>query len=173
MDIMFTLKPQDVVVLLKILGMNQEPSYSSLAYELSMSPSEVHAAVKRAAAAGLIDLKHKQVRRQALLEFLIHGVKYAYPAIMGPITRGLPTAHAAAPLIKKMAASDSLPPVWPCPDGETRGYELPPLYSSVPKAVRNDQSLYELLALVDAIRAGRARERKLAETELTRRIKIA
>jgi hypothetical protein len=47
------------------------------------------------------------------------------------------------------------------------------LYQSVPQAVANDQKLYELLALVDAIRDGRARERNLAISELTRRLGIA
>jgi hypothetical protein len=48
--------------------------------------------------------------------------------------------------------------------------EFSPLYKSVPEAIRNDPGLYELLALLDAIRDGRARERKLAEKELTSRI---
>jgi hypothetical protein len=44
------------------------------------------------------------------------------------------------------------------------------LHRSVPKPVANDSALYELLALVDAIRDGRTRERKLVLTELTARL---
>lgn len=51
-----------------------------------------------------------------------------------------------------------------------RGYALSPLYRSVPKAVERDPRLYELLALVDAVRDGRARERELAVKELSRRL---
>ena len=163
------LKPQDIVVLLKLL-VSSKDSYSKLAAELFMSPSEVHAAVKRAAAAGLIDQSSKQVKRVALAEFLIHGLKYAFPPVYGTITRGIPTAHAASPLVDMISGTDDLPPVWPYPEGTVRGYELKPLYRTVPQAVGKDQKLYELLALVDAIRAGRARERALAKAELKKRL---
>jgi hypothetical protein len=36
----------------------------------------------------------------------------------------------------------------------------------VPYAVRKDPELYKLVALVDALRIGRARERAMAEAEL-------
>jgi hypothetical protein len=44
------------------------------------------------------------------------------------------------------------------------------LYPSVVDAVQNDEKLHELLALVDAIRVGRAREREIAIKELKQRI---
>lgn len=163
-------KPQDIVVLLKILLMDQKVSYSALAYELSMSPSEVHAAVKRAGVAGLIDVDSRTVKRRPLLEFLVHGVKYAFPAVRGGVTRGMPTAHAAPPLLGLLSGEDDLPPVWPSAKGHIRGYELKPLYRTVPTAASVDSELYEILALVDAIRSGRARERKLAAEELKKRI---
>ena len=47
---------------------------------------------------------------------------------------------------------------------------MDPLFFNVPYAARRDQQLYELLALVDALREGRARERNLAVTELGRRL---
>jgi DNA-binding Lrp family transcriptional regulator len=164
------LKPQDIVVVLKLLVSDKEASYSALAYKLCMSPSEVHAAVKRAALAGLIDASTKEVKRKPLLEFLIHGLKYAFPPTRGTITRGIPTAHAAPPLSDRLSGKDDLPPVWPCADGTVRGHEFKPLYRCVPAAAREDAGLYELLVLVDAVRGGRARERKLAEQELTKRL---
>ena len=163
------LKPQDIVVLLKLL-VSSKDSYLKLAGDLFMSPSEVHAAVKRAAQAGLVDRSSKQVKRAALAEFIIHGLKYAFPPIYGTITRGIPTAHAAPPLVDMISGTDDLPPVWPSPEGAVRGYELKPLYRTVPRAVRNDQKLYEFLALVDAIRAGRARERVIAKDEINKRL---
>jgi hypothetical protein len=135
-----------------------------------MSASEVHASVQRAAKAGLVQLDDRAPNRQALLEFLVHGLKYAFPAERGAITRGMPTAHAAAPLAKKLAASNEPPPVWPDPEGSVRGEALEPLYRSVPSAARADAQLYEWLALVDAVRSGRARERELAAKELRRRL---
>jgi len=85
------------------------------------------------------------------------------------VTRGMPTAHAAPPLSEEIMGDD-LPPVWPDPEGTVRGETLEPLYRTVPMAARNDPQLYELLALVDAIRIGRARERNLAEKHLKERL---
>jgi len=166
-----SLKPQDVVVLLKLATRsNTAWSYSKLGVELGMSPSEVHASVKRASRAGLLAEPTRSVNKRALLEFLVHGIKYVFPPERRGITRGLPTAHAAPPLREHFAAGSELPIVWADPEGTVRGEELEPLYPSVPQAARADEQLYEALALVDAIRAGRARERELAIAELRRRL---
>jgi hypothetical protein len=165
------LKPQDIVIMLKLLVRNgSEWSYPALSYELSMSASEVHAGVKRAVAAQLMDMHRKIPVKRNLLEFLIHGVKYAYPPDRGGITRGIATSYAAQPLKELITQPDEPPPVWPDPEGQVRGYEFSPLYSSVPQACKVDPKLYELLALVDAIRDGRARERKIAIKEIQSRI---
>jgi hypothetical protein len=52
-----------------------------------------------------------------------------------------------------------------------RGYALEPLFETVPLAALEDEKLYELLALVDAIREGRVRERSLATEELVKRLR--
>ena len=168
------LKPQDVVVLLKLIAIGREPwNFQRLAVELSISQSEVHAGVHRAVAARLMSdartATGKPVRG-ALLEFLLHGVKYAYPPDRGALTRGVPTGYAAPPLNKVIAVSIDPPPVWPHAAGSVRGYAFSPLYPSVPAAALQDARLYALLALVDAIRDGRARERNLAATELESRL---
>lgn len=166
------LKPQDIVVLLKLIGLGEGWSYRSLAQELFMSIGEVHNAVDRATRAQLFDAELRRPRVQALEEFLIHGIRYAFPAERGSVTRGMLTAHAAPPLNEMIVASDSEPPpVWPDPDGTARGYKLEPLYDSVPKAASIDKALYELLALVDAIRDGRVRERNLAAEYLHKRLR--
>lgn len=106
----------------------------------------------------------------ALLEFLVHGVKYAFPPKRGALTRGMPTGYAAPPLNKVIVGSSEPPPVWPFAEGTVRGEEFEPLYPSVPRAAARDSRLYELLALVDAVRDGRARERNLAAKELESRL---
>jgi hypothetical protein len=111
----------------------------------------------------------KTVLRRPLKDYLLHGVPYAFPAKIGPVVRGTPTAFAAPPLAVQFS-SDDLPPVWPDPEGETKGYGVEPLYRSVPQAVKSDPKLYELLALVDALRIGRARERNAAQEELRKRL---
>jgi len=165
------LKPQDIVILLKLVTLgNRSWSYSTLAHELAMSPSEVHGGIKRAAAAQLFDPQRNVPMLRALQEFLVHGVKYAYPPDRGHLTRGVPTSYAAPPLNSLIVQPDEPPPVWPDPEGKVRGYEYSPLYRTVPKAAAMDNALYELLALVDAIRDGRARERELAVKLLTERL---
>jgi hypothetical protein len=165
------LKPQDIFIMLKLVGRDgSEWSYPALSHELSMSASEVHAGVKRAVAARLMDMHRKIPIKTNLLEFLIHGVKYAYPPDRGGLTRGMPTSYAAQPLRELIMQPDEPPPVWPDPQGQVRGYEFSPLYSSVPHACKADSKLYEVLALVDAIRDGRARERQIAIKEIQSRI---
>lgn len=166
------LKPQDIVILLKLVGLKEGWSYRSLAQDLFISSGEVHNALNRATRAQLFDAIQKRPRTQALEEFLVHGVKYAFPAERGNLTRGILTAYAAPPLNELISAvEDDPPPVWPDPQGTARGYKLAPLYTSVPKAAKKDEGLYELLALVDAIRDGRARERNLAVEHLHQRLR--
>jgi DNA-binding Lrp family transcriptional regulator len=164
------LRPQDVVAALQLAASGQALSYAALAQALEMSPSQTHSAVARAVRAGLVERDTRQVNRRALLEFLVHGVKYVFPAVRGRATRGIPTAHAAPPLAKQIAAAGELPPVWPDPHGPVRGETFMPLHRSAVAAAKRDPKMYELLALVDALRDGRARERRRAQTELEKRL---
>lgn len=163
-------KPQDVVVALKLSLNGARGSYADLGQELGMSASEVHAAVRRLGEANLVDPETKEIRREALRNFLVHGVPYAFPASPKEVTRGMPTAWAAPVLSDKISASEQIPPVWPDSEGKVQGAAVQPLYGSVPGAARRDPALYDLLALVDALRIGRARERSLAEKEITHRL---
>jgi hypothetical protein len=167
------LKPQDIVVLLKLIAARTTDwTFASLAADLCMSPSEVHAGIKRATAARLYDESRKSPIRKNLEEFLVHGVKYAYPPHRGTLTRGIPTGYAAYPLNKSLNIGENdIPPVWSHPEGEVRGYEFSPLYTSAPSAALKDKELYALLAITDAIRDGRARERELAVKELVDRLR--
>jgi len=167
------LKPQDIVVMLKLLKAGRKrPTYAQLAVDLYMSPSEVHASMQRARAARLIHGPElgDRVNVKALEEFLVHGIKYAFPAEKGGMTRGMPTASAAEPLNLKMTQEDPVP-VWPFEQGSRRGYAFSPLYRRAPQAALKDHDLYELLALVDALRDGGARERELAKRALSVRLK--
>jgi hypothetical protein len=51
-----------------------------------------------------------------------------------------------------------------------RGSALLPLYPNLPLTAEKDQTLYELLALFDALRIGQAREREIARTLLEERL---
>ena len=171
-----TLRPQDIVVVLKlVLGEGKRSTYAKLASELGMSPSEVHAAVKRAETARLLaaDKSGPRPDRRAVLEFVLHGLRYAFPAVRGALTRGIPTSYAAPPLNSQIVQPDEPPPVWPDARGSVRGYALSPLYAKAPEAALKDPKLYEILTLIDALRDGRARERQIAEKELGARLAAA
>ncbi len=167
------LKPQDIMVMLKLVALGDHPwSYVSLSVELGLSPSQVHAAVKRSLAASLAVHSVNKIAPNIrnLDEFLVHGLKYVFVPERGEMTRGMPTGYAAPPLGGLFISSNEPPPVWPDPEGEVRGIAFSPLYKSAPKAARMDPKLYELLVLVDGIRAGRAREREIASKELRARL---
>jgi len=167
------LRPQDVVVLLRLsLCADSVPTYAALAEELKLTASEIHAGIERAVTAQLArkDESGKPVLLlEALRLFVQHGVRYCFPARHGTMGRGMPTAHAAAPLNKLLVQSSDPAPVWPHKYGTVRGVAFFPLYPTVPDAAKNNAALYELLALVDAVRGGSMRERALAIAELDKR----
>lgn len=159
----------DIVVLLKIIAKaNNNLLMKDLAYELGISQSEISESLNRSMLAGLIAQDKRSVMKRSLYEFLKYGIKYVFPQLPGAITRGIATAHSAPPL-KSMIKSDDVF-VWPYAKGNERGQSIEPLHRSVPEAVQKDMKLYELLALVDAIRIGRKREKSLAIRELESRI---
>jgi hypothetical protein len=189
------LKPQDIVVLLKMLAnKGSEPLFQKdLSTYLCMSASEVHAGMKRLELSGLIgpvillsDLRNplqkvnaanqiniaRRLIKPACEECLIYGVKYFFPVQLGPYTRGTATSYAAPLFAKHIISGDDPIPVWPYANGESRGLALEPLYRSVPEAIAKhpDQSFYEFLVLIDAIRAGRIRERNIAVKLLKEKI---
>lgn len=169
-----SLKPQDLLVSLKIAVMRPaDITYAYLASELHLASSEVHAAVKRAQISRLLVRQSEGIVavRASLLEFVIHGVKYAFPATHGTLVRGMSTGFSGPPLSKYFASDVEIPQVWPDAEGKVRGIAFLPIYPTVPAACQRDFALYELLTLVDALRGGAARERELAKDELMRRLK--
>src|SRR5882724_2645295 len=145
-----SLRPQDVLVLVKLLSyQGARPPMAQMGVDLSISSSEVHAALKRLALSRLVssDAAGNRPVVQAVEEFLVHGVKYAFPARRGEVTRGLPTSYAAPPLNKEIELGSELPPVWPFLEGKQRGVSLEPLYKTAPAAALRDPLFYEMLAL--------------------------
>ncbi len=164
-----TLSQLDIVILLKIIALGDKPwLQSNLAESLHISQSEVSKSFTRSKYAGLLDASAKKVSRLALMELLQYGIRYVFPQQPGAIVRGIATAHAAPPL--NIIIKSEEPYVWPSAKGNVRGQCILPLYPSVIEAVKKDNKLYELLALVDAIRVGRAREKEMAIKELKKHL---
>lgn len=174
------IKPQDIVVLVKLISLsgNKNWTQNSLAVELCLSPSQINSAFRQLVNAGLITPYHSRSKPepiiQAAQEFFIHGLKYAFPAKLGEKARGIPTSY-AAPILKEYIIPGNDPiPVWPYGAGEERGVALKPLYSSVPESISKypDPLFYDLLTLIDAIRSGRARERQIAIEKISEILKL-
>ena len=161
------LKPQDIAVALQ-LALTPGVTYAALAAATGLSQGEVHNAVRRLRGARLVLTDIAQVHGTALLEFLGAGVPYAFPAEAGAESRGVPTSHAAGVLGGEFSSAEPL--VWPSVEGRVRGASVVPLYDGAAATAARNPALYELLALVDAVRLGRARERTRAKQVLRDRI---
>ncbi len=183
------MKSQDIVILLKLALLHRRSaarplpengradafSARGLESALGISKSEVNASINRSADAGLLVKDRKsgipKTNISALLELIAHGLKYVFPVKPGPLVRGMPTAAAAPVLQEKLVSMDDYIYVWPDPKGNEIGQSLKPLFKSVPDAARRDPELYDLLALVDAIRLGNPRESKVAQQLLEKKLK--
>ncbi|QDL55999.1 hypothetical protein [Rhodoferax aquaticus] len=153
-------------------------SQNYAAIPLSLA-GDINSAMNAQEPMGIYRVTRKRVRRSAspdneavadnavrphshnLAEFALHGAKYAFPGVRLPLSVGVPTSH-SAPAFAGVFAPGSTDFVWPHPNGSVRGVGVEPLHPSVPFAAMQDAKLYEMLALFDALRVGKARERGMA-----------
>ena len=170
------LRSQDVVVVLQLRAVASEAgqawTYAGLAGATGLSASQAHASVERLKAAGLVRSDADEplwVPAKALGTLLQHAVPlWLYPETQGPpgAVRGIPTAWSGPPLSSVMQSDRVV--VWPHPQGESLGESVAPLHACVLKGAcvpgHRDYNarLHEVLALVDALRLGRARDRREA-----------
>jgi len=163
------LKGQDIVVLAAIMGHQADEPYSELAKRAGVSASEAHAAVRRLRESGLVGAD-RHVQKRNVAEFLVHGLRYAFPARQtGRVSRGLPTSY-AAPVADGVFAVSGYVPVWPTSKGEICGVAMEPLYPTVPDSASADRTMYDCLAVFDMLRGGRLRERRFAEKVLMEKL---
>ncbi len=165
-----SLRPVDVVVALHLV-LRPEDGYETVADLLGIGLGSGHRSVKRLVAGGLVLPHRRAVNHTKLLNFVVYGVPHAFYAILGAEAQGVPTAH-AGPLLSKHIESAG-PIVWPGVEGQVRGQSLIPLYEGAAGLTSRAPELYDLLTLVDALRVGRARERRLATELLETRLREA
>ena len=164
------MRPQDVAILLKIAAKRKESwMMKDLSQELEISASEISESLHRSVLAGLISSDKQRLQRLALVEFLVHGLRYVYPQVPGAVVRGMPTAHSASPIKEEVANNVDIY-VWPYSKGKFRGQAIEPLYPKLPSACQKDQRFYEFIVMVDSLRVGKTRERKIAERLLNERL---
>lgn len=168
----YNMKPQDIVILFKILSWQGEDwKQAVLSSQLGISQSEISESIRRSKYSGLISSLDMSVNRIALIEFVIYGLKYVFPQKPGPILRGVPTAH-SAPFLQGNFFSD-INFVWPSARGTSQGQAIIPLYKTVPKAIESDEDLYQYLAIADVVRVGKVREKEMAIKLLKQKIQHA
>ena len=168
------LRPVDIPVALHLL-LCPSKTYGDVAHGLDISTSTAHEAVQRLIYAGLATRTAgdpRSVNVAALLEFLKHGVRYAFPAQRKPQRRGVPTAH-AAPALSGHLDPDIEPVVWPSSRGDVVGAAIDPLLAGAAELPLRCPAVYDALTLVDAMRVGTARDRGVAIKLLTERLEAA
>ena len=166
------MRPHDIAILLKIASKGINKWYmKDLAHELQISPSEISESINRSVIAGLISSDKKTLRKLALIDFLKYGLRYVFPQRPGSITRGIATSITAPPLNEEFFSEENF--VWPYSKGNIRGQAIEPLHPKTAEACSIDSKYYELMALTDAIRIGKARERNLAFDYLKEKIENA
>ncbi|MFC8753312.1 hypothetical protein [Pseudomonas oryzihabitans] len=148
----------------------------ALEEQTGISKSQIALALKHCVEIGLarVDVRSQlpRVNTQALLEFLVYGLRFVFPARYGELTRGIATGFAAPVLSRSLISSGEHIPVWPYARGKTMGMKVEPLFKTAVLAARKDPEMYALLALVDSIRVGQPRERNLAIELLRERLEM-
>jgi hypothetical protein len=164
------IKPQDILILMKLLVLPEKSQQKDLAESLGLSRAEVSYGLRRLKSAGLLGSQGPS--RENAIEFLVHALKYMCPPEFGQQSLGMRTSFAHPDFnFVKFDKVDA--PVWPYAKGKDRGVSLLPIYKSLPEAAISDSKLYELASLVEMIRSGRARERALAIDALKKFLKGA
>jgi hypothetical protein len=156
------MKPQDIVVICKLSITKDvgDLNQTSLSRSLYLSQSEISSSLTRSNFSGLLSSDKRSVNKNKLFDFIQFGLQVVFPVQPGEMTRGTLTAHSAPPLSGDIVGTQSY--VWPYAKGLDRGLSITPLYHTIPQAILLDAQLYEILALLDAIRVGRVREKQLA-----------
>ena len=173
----WVLKPQDLAVALKLITLyGRRFTYSELADWMMLSRYEAHAATQRLVLAGLATDRDGliQSRDSAIADFVLHGMRYAFPPVYTGDTRGIPTSYLALSMMGEVSITDVQlnthhhVVVWPedapqlVPRGMShehfpprcwRGQGMLPLYPTLPFVAPGDYDLYPLVALVDALRS--------------------
>jgi len=162
------MRPHDVIILMKIILSEKDIMLKDISASLGISASEVTKSINRSTEAGLIAEDKKTVMRKVFYEFLLHGLSVVFPTKPSSMVRGMPTAHSAPPLNKEFESEEAF--VWADPKGNIRGQQITPFHPNQVQAAKSDERLYEMLALVDALRVGKTREKEMAKEELQKRI---
>ena len=160
-----TLKPQDVLVACRLaLPGGYDLFQKQVAAALGLAPSTVFASLQNLRRARLVAGAGTTATaaRAKLLSFLVHGAPVVFLPVKTEMVRGIATGIFSPYFRDRFAEGKGVPLVWPYSRGREVGEGLVPLYPSLPLACSRDPALYQLMAAVDVLRVGRAREKDAA-----------
>jgi hypothetical protein len=165
-------RESDIYVLAGLLAHEGDWTFRLLAERLHVPHPVVQRALSRAQEADLYSAARREVHLPHFEEFAVHALRFVAPAQLGGLVPGVPAAWAAEPMVGVIRSSgDEPPPVWPYAGGEVRGQAIEPLHPAAAEAVENWVELREVLALLDSLRAGDPRVRKVAEDLLSNKLR--
>ena len=149
-----TIKPQDVLVLAKLIILqNQEKSpQKELAKSLGLSQAEVSNALTRLKMAGLLSDSKTHIKKLAAIEFIKHALKFMFPIRYSGMDRGILAGPSTAFVKEKVITSDGPDIIWQDSSGKNRGLCVGPIYPTVTFAVKKDPELYRLLTIIELFR---------------------
>lgn len=162
-----TLRPSDVVVACQ-LTFTPKAQFVALALATGLSAGECHNAVRRMRSARIVLADERRPSTAVLVSFLVQGVPFAFPPMIGAETVGIPTAVSSPSFASIVESADRY--VWPDPSGTARGQSLVPLFPGAPALAGMNRPLYDLLTIVDALRVGTVRIRRVAAELLADRL---
>jgi hypothetical protein len=170
------MKGLDVVMMVLLRASGRDHwTFAELSGALGHSVSQCHAARERLRAVRLLSGnpdKPWHVPADNFVEYLVHGLKYDFPAHIGASTRGVATAHSSdfvadqfRSVVKEGAG---LGFVWPSAQGNAVGQALEPVHASQVVLAGKPEfaEAYRLMVLADLLRVGQARERAWAAASI-------
>lgn len=162
------LKPHDIAIPLKFIALaGVHKTYRELSEEIHISIGEISEAIKRLKYSRIVSSHNDSlsISRRSLLDFILYGVPYVFPAKKEGKVKGFPTSYSTYPLNRDIVQNDEII-VWGHKEGTVIGFSIEPLYNNAPLAAKKDDRLYILLSLIDAIRLGGGRSYKIAKRYL-------
>lgn len=159
------MKPQDIIILLQIALLQETKwSYKLLSQKTFISPMQCHRSIRRLDEMHLFNMQLNKINYPNLIEFLIHGFKYAFPGKIDGKVLGIPTAYSAPIFLNHIVSNELI--VWPYKEGQKEGVALEPIHKVVPPIALSNPKMYDMLSLLDALRIGRIREIEFATIKI-------
>jgi hypothetical protein len=145
------IKPQDVVILGKLISEKAWPSQKEIGDSLKLSQAEISHALKTLDQIGLINLTTKKINKLAVTEFITHALKFLYPIEKKGTGRGILIGPSSS-TFKGKVQSDEYNYIWPDPNGDSKGIVVTPLLPELSNSVKENDILYTFLNVVEIFR---------------------